>query len=69
MVPFATIVSRGPTAHDSSIDMDSDAVPPRWPPLTQSLVVEDGVYELTDVPVTSIVLVTNRTLKVTSALN
>ncbi|KAI0257289.1 antiviral helicase [Lactifluus subvellereus] len=45
-------------------DVDSQAVPPRWPPLAQSLVVEDGVYELTIVPVTSIVLVTNRTLKI-----
>jgi antiviral helicase SKI2 len=57
------------TAHDSSIDVDSQAVPPRWPPSAQSLVVEDGVYERTIVPVTSITFVTNRTLKVTFTLD
>jgi hypothetical protein len=45
-------------------DVDEQAVPPEWPPLAQNLVVKDGVYELTVVPVTSIALVTSRTLKV-----
>ncbi|KAH9982737.1 antiviral helicase [Lactifluus volemus] len=45
-------------------DVDIQAVPPRWPPLAQSLVVEDGVYEAAVVPVTSIALVTTRFLKI-----
>ncbi|KAI0001768.1 NUC185 domain-containing protein [Russula vinacea] len=45
-------------------DVDEQAVPPEWPPLAQNLVVKDGVYELTVVPVTSIALVTSRTLKI-----
>jgi antiviral helicase SKI2 len=48
----------------SLLDVDEQAVPPEWPPLAQNLVVKDGVYELTVVPVTSIALVTSRTLKV-----
>ncbi|KAH9973036.1 hypothetical protein BGW80DRAFT_1459357 [Lactifluus volemus] len=42
-------------------DVDIQAVPPRWPPLAQSLVVEDGVYEAAVVPVT---IVTTRFLKI-----
>ncbi|KAI0004078.1 antiviral helicase [Russula compacta] len=45
-------------------NVDTQAVPPRWPPSAQDLVVEDGVYQVTDVPVTSIALVTSRTLKI-----
>ncbi|KAI0304630.1 antiviral helicase [Russula brevipes] len=37
---------------------------PQWPPAAQSLVIEDGVYEVCPVPMTSIALVTSRTLKV-----
>jgi len=49
--------------------VDAQAVPPQWPPLAQTLVVGDGEYELTVVPVTSIALVTVRTLKVTTVAN
>ncbi|KAH8835681.1 antiviral helicase [Flagelloscypha sp. PMI_526] len=45
-------------------NIDSQAVPPRWPPSAESLVVKDGTYELTAVPLTSITYVTNKTLKV-----
>lgn len=48
----------------SELDEDEQAVPPQWPPSAQNLVVDDGVYELAVVPVTSIALVTSRTLKV-----
>jgi antiviral helicase SKI2 len=48
----------------SLLDVDVQAVPPQWPPSAQDLVVENGVYELTEVPITSIALVTSRTLKV-----
>ncbi|KAI0308064.1 antiviral helicase [Multifurca ochricompacta] len=45
-------------------DMDIQAVPPRWPPSAQSIVIEAGVYEVAIVPVTSIALVTSRTIKI-----
>lgn len=45
-------------------DIDPQAVLPCWPLLPQSLVVENGVYELRAVPATSIALLTNRTVKV-----
>ncbi|RDB28581.1 hypothetical protein Hypma_015957 [Hypsizygus marmoreus] len=45
-------------------DIDSQGIPPRWPPTPESLVVQDGVYELRAVPMTSISLVTNKTIKV-----
>jgi antiviral helicase SKI2 len=39
-------------------------VPPRWPPSPDSLSVTDGIYELRAVPLTSIAIVTSRTIKV-----
>ncbi|KAJ7508688.1 ATP-dependent RNA helicase [Mycena galericulata] len=45
-------------------DMDPQAVTPRWPPSPESLVVVDGVYEVTAVPLTSISFVTGRTIKI-----
>jgi hypothetical protein len=30
----------------SLLDVDAQAVPPQWPPAAQSLVIEDGVYEV-----------------------
>ncbi|KAI0035130.1 antiviral helicase [Vararia minispora EC-137] len=45
-------------------DIDSQAVPPRWPPPPASLLVFDAAYELVAVPATSISLVTNRAIKV-----
>jgi len=52
-----------------SLDVDVQVVPPHWPPSAQDLVVEDGTYELIDVPITSITLVTSRTLKVMRLVN
>ncbi|KAJ7750230.1 antiviral helicase [Mycena metata] len=45
-------------------DIDHQAVTPRWPPSPGSLAVADGVYEVTAVPLTSIALVTGRTIKI-----
>ncbi|KAJ7150328.1 ATP-dependent RNA helicase [Mycena filopes] len=45
-------------------DIDHQAVTPRWPPSPGSLVVEDGVYEVSAVPLTSIAFVTGRTIKI-----
>ena len=46
------------------LDIDPQAIPPHWPPTPESLIVNDGIYELRKVPLTSIVLVTNKTIKV-----
>ena len=51
------------------LDVDVQSVPPHWPPSAQDIVVEGGVYELTEVPMTSIALVTSRTLKVMRLAN
>jgi hypothetical protein len=46
-------------------DLVHDAIPPPiWPPTAASLLVAEGVYELTTVPLTSIILVTEKTIKV-----
>ena len=66
MVLFEEISQR--RAH-SLTDVDLQSVPPLWPPPAQGVVVEDGVYEAASVPVTSIALVTGRTIKVTSVAN
>ena len=64
MVPWSDDTSCLPL-----LDVDIQAVPPHWPPSAHDLVVEDGVYELVDVPITSIALVTSRILKVTRLVN
>jgi hypothetical protein len=70
MVGLAVMARRSDgTSCLPSLDVDVQAVPPRWPPSAQDLVVEDGVYGLTDVPITSIALVTGRTLKVMRLAN
>jgi hypothetical protein len=70
MVGLAVIVPRSDyTSCLPFPDVDVQTVPPHWPPSAQDLVVEDGVYELIDVPITSIALVTNRTLKVMQVRN
>ncbi|KAJ7116795.1 antiviral helicase [Mycena crocata] len=45
-------------------DIDPQGVTPRWPPSPESLMVSDGVYEVTAVPLTSIAFVTGRTIKI-----
>ncbi|KAJ7897302.1 antiviral helicase [Mycena olivaceomarginata] len=45
-------------------DIAPQAITPRWPPSPESLAVEDGVYEVTAVPLTSIAFVTGRTIKI-----
>ncbi|KAF8203919.1 antiviral helicase [Pholiota molesta] len=53
-----------PDTKSRKLDIDTDAVPPIWPIEPSSMAIEDGVYELRTVPITSIVMVTNRTIKV-----
>lgn len=50
------------------LDLDSQAVMPMWPLNSESLLVNNGVYELRIVPTTSISLVSNRIVKVSSKL-
>ncbi|EJD03737.1 antiviral helicase [Fomitiporia mediterranea MF3/22] len=45
------------------INPEAQPVPPIWPPQVDSVVNEDFVYEYAVVPITSIALVTSRTLK------
>lgn len=47
-----------------SLDVDNEAIPPYWPPTPEALVVNNGVYELKAVPLTSVYLVTSRSVKV-----
>jgi hypothetical protein len=49
---------------DAVLDIDAEAVPPLWPPTPDSLAVREPVYDVMLVPLTSILLVTNRTVKV-----
>lgn len=45
-------------------DVDPQAIPPRWPPMSESLAVNNCTYELRRVPMTSIIYVTSKTVKV-----
>ncbi|KAG6846094.1 hypothetical protein H0H87_006458 [Tephrocybe sp. NHM501043] len=53
-----------PETKSGAHDIDNQAIPPYWPPTPESLVVDDGVYELRAVPLTSVALVTSRSVKV-----
>ncbi|KAJ4472467.1 antiviral helicase [Lentinula edodes] len=45
-------------------DVDNVAMTPRWPPTPHSLTVGNPTYQLTTIPLSSISLVTDRTIKV-----
>ncbi|KDQ12068.1 hypothetical protein BOTBODRAFT_189538 [Botryobasidium botryosum FD-172 SS1] len=49
---------------EGTLDVPTEAVPPQWPPHPDSLLVENGVYELATVVLSSIALVVNKTFKV-----
>ncbi|KAH9486365.1 Putative ATP-dependent RNA helicase [Psilocybe cubensis] len=53
-----------PNTKSGGEDIESYAIPPAWPIKPQQLKVESGVYELTAVPLTSIVMVSNRMIQV-----
>ncbi|KAF8510888.1 antiviral helicase [Hysterangium stoloniferum] len=53
-----------PETKSRSQDVDVQVIPPRWPPTPESLLVDEGVYDLVAVPLSSIALITNRTIKV-----
>ena len=52
-----------------SEDVDAEAVPPRWPPTPESLLVDEPTYELAAVPVTSIAMVSFEDIKVNILLS
>ncbi|KJA28622.1 hypothetical protein HYPSUDRAFT_129128 [Hypholoma sublateritium FD-334 SS-4] len=52
-----------PDTKSGKTDTNNDGVPPVWPLNPTSLVIEDGVYELRAVPLTSIIFVTDRMVK------
>lgn len=47
-------------------DVEADTLPPVWPVDPASLVVDDPAYEPVAVPLSSIAMVTDRVLKVSS---
>ncbi|KAH7922845.1 ATP-dependent RNA helicase [Leucogyrophana mollusca] len=61
---FFVLALVGDATKSGALDADEHGVPPQWPPSPASLSVENGTYEVTTVPLTSISLVTNRTIKV-----
>lgn len=50
-------------------DIDAQPVPPVWPPDPASLLIDDFVYEVACVPLSSIALVTNKIVKVGSPID
>ncbi|KAJ3509694.1 hypothetical protein NLJ89_g5085 [Agrocybe chaxingu] len=53
-----------PDTKSKKQDIEAPIVPPIWPISPTSLIVENGVYELTVVPLSSIAIVTAKTIKI-----
>ncbi|CAA7264771.1 unnamed protein product [Cyclocybe aegerita] len=53
-----------PDTKSKKQDIEAQVVPPMWPISPTSLIVENGVYELTAVPLSSIAIVTAKTIKI-----
>ncbi|KAF9556418.1 antiviral helicase [Agrocybe pediades] len=53
-----------PDTKSGKDDIDPDAIPPKWPLDPNSLRVDNGEYELRAVPITSIAMLSSRTIKV-----
>jgi antiviral helicase SKI2 len=49
---------------DNIPDTGDEAVPPIWPPTPKTLVVDNILYEMRAIPLTSIIYVTKNTIKV-----
>jgi antiviral helicase SKI2 len=50
------------------LGVGNDEVSPRWPPPKQVVVAENAVYEVAAIPMSSIALVTNQTIKVRDSI-
>ncbi|KAI0334446.1 antiviral helicase [Cubamyces sp. BRFM 1775] len=57
-----------PETRMGKTDVDGQAIPPRWPPRPESLLVDEPIYDLTPVPLTSIAMVSSRSVKVETDL-
>ncbi|KAF8640787.1 hypothetical protein AX17_000436 [Amanita inopinata Kibby_2008] len=53
-----------PSTKTGMNDVDAEELPPRWPPAPQFLDPEEGTYELAQVLLTSVSLITDRIIKV-----
>ncbi|KAI9057026.1 antiviral helicase [Trametes sanguinea] len=53
-----------PETRMGKTDVDGQSLPPRWPPRPESLLVDEPTYDLTPIPLTSIAMVSNRSIKV-----
>ncbi len=47
-----------------SVDVDPQALPPRWPPQPEWMLIDEPQYELTTVPLSSIVMAAYQSIKV-----
>ncbi|KAJ2987960.1 hypothetical protein NUW54_g9269 [Trametes sanguinea] len=52
-----------PETRMGKTDVDGQSLPPRWPPRPESLLVDEPTYDLTPIPLTSIAMVSNRSIK------
>ncbi|ESK96232.1 dead deah box rna helicase [Moniliophthora roreri MCA 2997] len=50
--------------HKKIQDIDNNAIPPRWPPQPEALIVNNATYELRLVPLSSIAMAADRYIKV-----
>ncbi|KAH9897909.1 antiviral helicase [Cubamyces lactineus] len=57
-----------PETRMGKADVDGQAIPPRWPPRPESLLVDEPIYDLTPIPLTSIAMVSSRSIKVETDL-
>ncbi|KAI0639904.1 antiviral helicase [Trametes polyzona] len=53
-----------PETRQGETDVDAQGVPPQWPPRPETLLVDEPTYDLTPIPLSSIAMVTNRSIKV-----
>ncbi|EIW64030.1 antiviral helicase [Trametes versicolor FP-101664 SS1] len=53
-----------PETRQGETDVDAQGVPPQWPPRPESLLVDEPTYDLTPIPLSSIAMVTSRSIKV-----
>ncbi|KAI0800779.1 antiviral helicase [Fomes fomentarius] len=49
-------------------DVDPQALPPRWPPLPEWMLIDEPQYELTTVPLSSIVMAAYQSIKVDTSM-
>ncbi|KAI0652358.1 antiviral helicase [Trametes meyenii] len=53
-----------PETKNSKKDVGAQSIPPSWPPRLEALRIDNPTYELKAIPLTSMALISNRTIKV-----